>query len=98
MELNISFFYPNNFSKISCAVFGFVLPHVFFINCPIKNQIVVVFPSLYCWTIVGFSSRICFAISSISLLSIAGASNHFSLMISSADLPVDSISCITTLS
>jgi len=63
-----------------------------------KNHIVVVFPSLYCWTIAGFSSSICLAICSISLLSIAGASNHFSLMISVGFFPVDNISSMMILS
>jgi len=59
-----------------------------------KNPMVVVFPPLYCSTIAAFHAKTSLARSSISLLSIAGASNHFSLIISSRFFHVDNISSI----
>ncbi|MEI8252974.1 MAG: hypothetical protein WCG25_04430 [bacterium] len=75
---------------------GFDFHHVLFITCHTKNHRVVVFHHLYCCTVSGFSSSTSLTIFSSSHWSIAGASNHFSFIISSAFLPDFNISSIIT--
>gem|GEM_PF-1464078 len=87
--------YFKSFSKISPTIFGLAFQAVSFMTCHTKNHKVLVFPDLYCSTIVGLFSRTFFAIFSKSFSLISGASNHFSLIISLADFQVFSISSIT---
>gem|GEM_PF-5921150 len=67
-------------------------------TCPTKNHRVVVLPPLYCSTMLGFSRRTASIIEFMLSVSIAGASNHFSLIISSTSFPVAIISSMITFS
>jgi hypothetical protein len=74
---------------------GLAFPCVFFITCHTKKPIVLVLPHLYCSTIAGFSATTVLQILINSSFERAGASNHFSLIISDADAHEANISSIT---
>lgn len=52
------FFHPSFFAIIGLTSFGFALPFVSFITCPMKKLISFLFPALYFSTSSGFDARI----------------------------------------